>query len=397
MPVPYERVRGMVSMVYSGGTRVIYKAAGPLRIPVLHGARHVRTLQWQKTLALMPVLAVAAGLAGWTVWAHAGVCAAAAILAEHSACLWLKKKPAVHDGSSVFYALLLALVLPAGLPFWAAALGAFGMIFFGKELCGGFGQHPFFPPALGYLFLRFGCPALLQSFEAAEANTVREALAAFESLSRPAALQTLAWFHGGTFAEASLAALLAGGLCLLWNGTVLWELPLIFILSLTLTAAGLTPEGWQWALSGPVLLCAFYAVSDASSTPMTRSGRRLASAAAGMVTALLGIRENLHPFAAAALVSASAPWLEAWTGPRPKELKTQGSHPFAPRISVPLRSVVLTGVWTAAALALALGVKAAGERAGILFFEHPAGFFTVAALLVLCRNRFFARRHPGGA
>ncbi len=305
-------------MVYSGGTKVVFKPAGRQRVPAIHGPQHVRSLQWQKTLALIPVLAVASGTAGWTVLTHAGACAAAAILAENAASVLLKKKPAVHDGSSVCYALLLALVLPATLPLWAAGLGAFVMIFFAKELLGGFGQHPFFPPALGYLFLRVSCPALLQNFEFAEANNVQNFLTLFENPAHPDALRALAWFHGGTCAEASLAAILAGGLFLVWRGIIYWQLPFIYLVSLIAIAGGLSPEGWQSALSGPVLLCAFYAMSDSPSMPMTQNGRRLACAAAGMLTAILGASENLHPFAAAAVVSAAAPWLEALTRPNPR-------------------------------------------------------------------------------
>ncbi|OGW72223.1 MAG: hypothetical protein A2Y02_01810 [Omnitrophica bacterium GWA2_52_12] len=314
-------------MAYSGGTRVTFKAAGPQPVPATHGPRHVRSQQWQKTLALIPVLAVAAGLTGWTVLTHAGVCAAAAILAEHAACILLKKKPALHDGSSVFYALLLALVLPVELPLWAAGLGSFAMIFIAKELCGGFGQHPFFPPALGYLFLKFSCPALLQSFEFSEANTVQNFLSLFENPVHPDALRALAWFQGGTFSEASLAAVLAGGFWLMWRGVIYWELPFIFMISLILTAQGL-PGGWHWALSGPVFLCAFYAVSDSPSMPMTQNGRRVASAAAGILTAFWSARQNLHPLATAAIVSAAAPWLEALT--RPATPRSRGQSGRSP-------------------------------------------------------------------
>ena len=76
-----------------------------------------------------------------------------AVLSEHIWCLCLKKKTTVSDGSAFVTGLLLAFVLPVGVPFYVPVLGSIFAIIIVKELFGGLGNNFVNPALAGRAFL----------------------------------------------------------------------------------------------------------------------------------------------------------------------------------------------------------------------------------------------------
>ncbi len=382
-------------MVYSGGTRVVFNPQKERdREPALRSLRAARTLQWQKVYTLLPILAAAAWILGGRVLVFAGISVAAALLAESLACLMFKKAPAFHDASSVFYSLLLMMVLPFSIPLWAVAAGSFFSIFFAKELCGGFGQPLFFPPAIGYLFLSLGLPRLLQGFESAEAQSLKSALAVFPDLSSATRDGIVFSFHSTIISEASLAALLLGACVLLGRRIVSWEPVIFFWAGAGATVAVLGSDGWVSLANGSILLTAFYGVTDTPGTPITKNSRRIFSGMTGILTALFSTRLSAHPFAILAVANATAPWIERWSPKQPSASRQVPDSVDQTRLSLSMRMRIVgfAGVGVASFIFLTAVFRGMGRPENLLFLEHPAGLFLAAALFSMAVNLFFVKR-----
>ncbi len=72
----------------------------------------------------------------------------------------VRKKPI--GGGLLVFAILLALILPPGIPLWMVALGSAFGILFGKEVFGGTGHHIFHPVLISKGFLVFSYPSIVK-------------------------------------------------------------------------------------------------------------------------------------------------------------------------------------------------------------------------------------------
>ena len=68
------------------------------------------------------------------------------------------------DGSALVTALLLALNLPSGSPWWMCAIGGFVAMLFGKHVYGGLGNNPFNPALVARVFLLLSFPTIMNTW-----------------------------------------------------------------------------------------------------------------------------------------------------------------------------------------------------------------------------------------
>lgn len=120
-------------------------------------------LQWQKPMATVLTAAALPTLAG--VYSFGWRVAAVAIFAMFTC--WLTEylftrqagKPA--SMASLVSGILLALILPPGVPFWVVAVGCVFSIVFGKMAFGGFGKNVYNPSMVGRCFLYICFPVFV--------------------------------------------------------------------------------------------------------------------------------------------------------------------------------------------------------------------------------------------
>ena len=205
-----------------------------------------------------------------------------ALLAEAGMRRVLEKRSSLYDGSAVITALLLALLLPPSLPLGMTAVGSVVATLLGKEIFGGLGQNPFNPTLVGIAFL----------------------MACFPIPSSPLA------------SPLAAAAVLAGGLLALVKRLMNWEIPFLYLASLSLVSMVFKQEPPLLQMS--VLLGAFFLVTDPVTGPLTRPARRYSALAAGAVTAALQPFSNSLGAVTYAILLANAlsPWLDRWCRPR---------------------------------------------------------------------------------
>ena len=243
--------------------------AEKLCAPFLHGADEVRLRMADAAAALLPAAAGAVWFWRWRALALlAGCCGGCAALE------WLcaRARPGrgdVRDGSALVTGLLLALLLPASCPWWAAAAAVFAAIVPGKRLFGGLGRNPLNPAAFGRAALLL-VPAL-----------------------RPAALRTasgtfLLGYTGGSLGELSSALLLLGAVYLAARRLLPPETAVPALLAAFFT--GLVLPGCDAAAVaawGGTLLAAAFLASDPVTSPMRPGPRLLYGACAGAGCTLL--------------------------------------------------------------------------------------------------------------
>ena len=115
-------------------------------------------------LALTPALIVGILLHGWRSLVVTLVAIASCVLLE-----WLygkvtRTRNTVIDGSAMVTGMLLAMTLPATVPYWLVVAGSAFAIIFVKALCGGLGQNVFNPALSARGFMMLVAPKYMVRF-----------------------------------------------------------------------------------------------------------------------------------------------------------------------------------------------------------------------------------------
>ncbi len=236
----------------------------------------------------------------------------------------------LSDYSALVTGILVALVLPPGLPLFAVALGSIFAVVIGKQLFGGLGKNIFNPALIGRAFLVAAYPVIMTSWVdpvGVDAVTSATPLAA----ARFDGVMTPLWrlFVGnisGSLGETSALALLIGGLYLLYKGYADWRITLggfSSLLVLSTVLWGINPSQFSQPLfhllAGGFFIGAFFMATDPATTPITKSGRWIFGIGFGVLTIVIrtwgGYPEGV--MFAILLMNAFTPLINRFTVPKP--------------------------------------------------------------------------------
>ena len=206
------------------------------------------------------------------------------------------KKNSIDDLSAVVTGLLLALNLPASLPWWEAVIGGVFAIVIVKMMFGGLGQN-FMNPALGarcFLVLSFAgnmtafYPEMYRVVDGVSQATPLTALKAGENVDL---LSMFIGTHAGTIGETSIIALLLGALYLVINKIIDLRIPITYIVVFSICIMlfnGQTDITFllKHLCGGGLIFGAFFMATDYSTSPMTKNGRILFGICLGVLTAI---------------------------------------------------------------------------------------------------------------
>lgn len=285
--------------------------------PHLRSEESVAKIMWTVNATLAPAAIWGVYSFGWRAAVHLIVCTVTAILTEYVIQKVRGMKVTALDGSAFLTGLLLAFCLPPGLDFWMAALGSAFAIFVAKHAFGGLGQNIFNPAHIGRAFLLASFPVAMTTWTVAAGQTLHvtdgvqgtTGATPLGVLKEYGFAQVQATFGSGSdlywrlfmgnvngcIGEVSALLLLLGGLFLIIKRYIRWEAPVIYI--------GLTALLW-WilpgrkaeffsgdplfaALSGGLVLGAFYMITDYVTTPITRGGQMIFAAGAAILVWLI--------------------------------------------------------------------------------------------------------------
>ena len=265
--------------------------------PHIRGKRNTQQIMLDVILALIPTLLVGIVRFGMNALVVTLVSIVAAVAAEWICGMIVYHKNTVKDLSSVVTGLLLALTLPATVPYWAAALGSAFAIIVVKGLCGGLGKN-IFNPALGArAFLMLVCPVYLVRYVAPGAVDGVASATPLHHMVMPALpeesiAQMFLGNIGGTIGEVCTAALLIGGIYLIWRGVISVRIPAAYlgtVAVLTLVfSKGDNAFAWMLysLLGGGVVLGALFMATDYATSPVTPKGQIVYGIGCGIFTVI---------------------------------------------------------------------------------------------------------------
>ena len=277
-------------------------SAAPHAVSPLNTTRVMGTV----LIALIPAFAVGVYQFGARAVVLTAVCIASCVVFEYLYNLITKKEQTVGDLSAVLTGALLAMNLPAGLPFWMAVVGSFAAIVVVKQLFGGIGQN-FVNPAVTariFMFIAFASdmttwPIARGAKRAAEtaADAVTQATALGElshgdiTSVTPTNLDLFLGNCGGCIGEISALALIIGGAFLIWRKIITWHIPVCFIG--TVFILGLIWGGFHGAIfhlcAGGLMLGAFFCATDYVTSPTSAMGKVIFGIGCGLFTMLIRI------------------------------------------------------------------------------------------------------------
>ena len=214
----------------------------------------------------------------------------------------------VGDGSALVTGAILAINLPATVPYWLPVIGAAFAILLVKMVFGGLG-HNFMNPALAarvFVLISFADRMTAYPLTVRLLGTGHTAVSEATPLAALRAGEEIHWLtmltemHTGCIGEASVIAILIGAAYLLIRRTIAARIPLVYIgstvvfLVLILLMTG-HPEALTFnylmaqVCGGGLLLGAFFMATDYVTNPSSRAGQLVYAVILGLLTALIRI------------------------------------------------------------------------------------------------------------
>ena len=298
--------------------------------PHIRGRDTISRRMLDVAVALLPALIAGILFQGLRAAAVTAVCVLSALAGEWLMGLLLRRRGTLSDGSALVTGVLLALTLPASVPYYVAAAGGLFAVVVVKGLCGGLGQNAFNPALGARAFLMLAFPACLTRFPALGTALPLGALSPADVVTGATPLHhmqmpalpdvSLAELFlgrvGGCIGETSALALLIGGGWLLFRRIVSIRIPAAYLGTVAvLTLAfpkGDDPVLWMAysLLSGGVLLGAIFMATDYATSPVGPAAQVAYGVGCGALTVALRYT-GLFPEGVtyAILIMNAAAWL----------------------------------------------------------------------------------------
>ena len=305
--------------------------------PHIRGNFSTRRIMLDVVLALLPALIVGVVVLGWRALLVTLISVAAAVAAEWFYGLLTKTRNTTVDGSAMVTGLLLAMTLPASVPYWQAAVGSIFAILLVKTLCGGLGQNIFNPALAGRAFLMLIFPAGLTRYYALGVDAVTAATPlhhmVMPALPEESLLDMFLGNCPGSIGEISALALLLGGAYLVWRKVISPRIPLAYLGAVAVLTLIFhkTDAPVQWMLysllSGGVMLGAIFMATDYATSPATAWGQIIYGVGCGVLTVFFRYF-GLFPEGvtyAILLMNALVWTIDRYTAPRRFGIKKGGS------------------------------------------------------------------------
>ncbi|MDA3786779.1 MAG: RnfABCDGE type electron transport complex subunit D, partial [Deltaproteobacteria bacterium] len=257
---------------------------------------------WTVVACLLPPLLLSVFIFGIQTLIITAVSVLSCVAMEAISQKLLGRRVTIKDGSAVITGMLLAFVIPPGVPYLLPVLGAVMAIYIGKHLLGGIGYNIFNPALLARAFLLATFPVAMTSswlpplkessifaymgtsIDAVSAATPLALLkaegmtAVTEAFGAAPNIYTdffLGW-RPGSIGETSGLLIILGGLYLIYRGYITWHIPVSMLATIALLTwafggdTTFSGDPILAILSGGALLGAFFMATDYASSPTNK-------------------------------------------------------------------------------------------------------------------------------
>ena len=276
--------------------------------PHMHSPMSTQSLMRDVILALLPALGLSVAVYGLSVLYVTAIAVVSCVLVEYLIQKFLIKGPStVCTLSAVVTGVLLAFNLPSNIPWWIIVIGAVVAIGVAKMTFGGLGHNPFNPALVGRVFLLIAYPVQMTSFpkpihpDYVDAFAGATPLAALKSKAIAVGdtnlLDMLSGIMPGSMGEIAAAALLAGGIYMIWRKVITWHIPVAVLGSMAAFAfiVALAQGGGEalyalpafHLLAGGAMLGAIFMATDYVTSPMTPKGMIIYGVGIGVITMVI--------------------------------------------------------------------------------------------------------------
>lgn len=306
---------------------------GEMRVSLVRSGPSVSVMMRDMLIALAALLVLPVVRTGLRplVMAAASVLTAAACTVLFR--LIRRQNPMPREGSAAVTGMLTALLLPLNAPIWLACAASAFAVLAAKEPFGSFGRNPFNPAAAGIAFVTLCWPEKVFTFyDPAKPyailpfgpcfyQTVESPASVLRSGLKPSIVPfDLLWgTQPGALGTTAMLVIGACGLFLFVCRAAKPEITLAFLAAAALGAAlfpriacsSLTSVKYE-LLTGSLLFCAAFLVTDPVTSPRTAAGRCVYGALAGTLVLLFrwfGAYENGECFAVL-LANAAVPVID---------------------------------------------------------------------------------------
>ena len=197
------------------------------------------------------------------------------------------KKQTIDDLSAVVTGLLLALNLPATLPWWEAVIGGVFAIVVVKCLFGGLGARCFLLIAFAADMTKFGITK-----NGIEVYSSVTPLAAMRNGEAVNTMDMLIGRTAGTIGETSAIAILIGAIFLILMGVINLRIPASYIITFAVFMLLFGGHGFDGSYltaqlcGGGLMLGAFFMATDYVTSPITPMGQIIFGICCGILTGL---------------------------------------------------------------------------------------------------------------
>ena len=264
--------------------------------PHIRGNFRTNRIMLDVVLALLPALGVGIYMLGIRALWVTLICIGTAVAAEYLYSLVTRTRNTIVDCSAIVTGLLLAMTLPASVPYWLAAVGSVFAIVIVKALCGGLGQNVFNPALAARAFMLLICPVGMVRYMALGVDGVTAATPlhhmVMPALPEESILDMFLGNCPGSIGELSALALLAGGVYLVCRKVISARIPLAYIGTVAVLTLVFhkTDAPVQWMLyslfSGGLMLGAIFMATDYATSPATAKGQLVYGVGCGALTVI---------------------------------------------------------------------------------------------------------------
>ncbi len=243
-------------------------------------------------LALLPAMIVGIWMHGIRSLYVTVVAIVSAVAFEWLYSVVTKTRNTIVDGSALVTGMLLAMTLPATVPYWLVIVGCGFAIIFVKALCGGLGQNIFNPALSARGFMMLVSPAYMVRFEGLDGVTAATPLhhMVMPALPEESVLDMFLGKCPGSIGEVSALALLIGGAYLVYRKVISVRIPAAYLGTVAVLTLVFhkTDAPIQWMLyslfSGGVMLGAIFMATDYATSPVTANGQIVYGIGCGALT-----------------------------------------------------------------------------------------------------------------
>ena len=269
--------------------------------PHIRGNDSTKRIMRDVNLSLMPALIFGIAHFGVRALIVTVVCILAALVSELAANKFIFKDNRELDGSAFVTGMLLAMTLPASVPYWLAALGSVFAIIVVKAFSGGLGQNIFNPALAARAFMLMLWPVGMVRYFATDGwfggmDAVTGATPLHHMVMPALPEQSLLdMFLGntpGSIGEVSAALLILGGAYLVWKKIISLRIPVAYLGTVAVLTLIFhkTDSALLWMsyslLSGGVVLGAIFMATDYATSPVTGLGQIIYGIGCGVLTVI---------------------------------------------------------------------------------------------------------------